>query len=111
MASVRGRTTQAYKNFIYLSGACGSARSSVCALLMLCALTFVALVVVEGPAQAVPSFSRQTGQACATCHTAFPELTPFGRHFKLTGHIEEGAKNPPPLPIAAMLMPGFTRSE
>ena len=97
---------QAHKTFINLSGARGSAGFSVCALLTLCALTFVALLAVEGPAQAVPSFSRQTGQACATCHTAFPELTPFGRHFKLTGYVEEGAKNPPPIPLAAMLMPG-----
>ena len=102
---------QAHKTFINLSGARGSAGFSVCALLTLCALTFVALLAVEGPAQAVPSFSRQTGQACATCHTAFPELTPFGRHFKLTGYVEEGAKNPPPIPLAAMLMPGFTHTQ
>ena len=37
-------------------------------------------------ASAVPSFARQTGQPCATCHTAFPELTPFGRRFKLNGY-------------------------
>jgi len=27
-------------------------------------------------AEAIPSFARQTGQPCASCHTAFPELTP-----------------------------------
>jgi hypothetical protein len=102
---------QAHKDYIILSRASGSPRFRVGALLTLCALIFVALLAVEGPAQAVPSFSRQTGQACATCHTAFPELTPFGRHFKLTGYIEEGAKNPPPLPLAAMLMPGFTHTQ
>ena len=36
--------------------------------------------------QAVPSFSRQTGLACSTCHSTFPELTPFGRAFKLSGY-------------------------
>jgi hypothetical protein len=102
---------QAHKDYIILSRASGSARFGVRAVLTFCALAFVALLAVEGPAQAVPSFSRQTGQACATCHTAFPELTPFGRHFKLTGYIEEGAKNPPPLPLAAMLMPGFTHTQ
>ncbi len=76
---------QAYRNFVNLSSPSRSEHFSVCALLTLCALTFVALLAVEGPAQAVPSFSRQTGQACATCHTAFPELTPFGRRFKLSG--------------------------
>jgi len=37
-------------------------------------------------ANAVPSFARQTGMACAACHTAFPELTAFGRQFKLNGY-------------------------
>ena len=40
------------------------------------------------PAHALPLFARQTGQACAACHAGgqFPELTPFGRYFKLTGY-------------------------
>jgi hypothetical protein len=37
-------------------------------------------------ANAVPSFARQTGMACAACHTMFPELTAFGRQFKLNGY-------------------------
>lgn len=37
-------------------------------------------------AYAVPSFARQTGMACQACHTVFPELTPFGRSFKLNGY-------------------------
>jgi hypothetical protein len=37
-------------------------------------------------AQAVPSFARQTGVACAVCHTVFPELTKFGRVFKASGY-------------------------
>lgn len=36
---------------------------------------------------AVPSYARQTGMACAACHTVFPELTPFGREFKLNGYV------------------------
>lgn len=37
---------------------------------------------------AVPSFARQTGQNCVACHAGgqFPELTPYGRLFKLTGY-------------------------
>lgn len=35
---------------------------------------------------AVPSFARQTGMACQACHTVFPELTPFGRSFKLNAY-------------------------
>lgn len=37
-------------------------------------------------AQAVPSFSRQTGLPCNVCHTSPLELTPFGREFKLNGY-------------------------
>ena len=33
----------------------------------------------------VPAFSRQTGLACSSCHYQFPQLTPFGRLFKLNG--------------------------
>src|ERR1700738_2463410 len=58
----------------------------------------VAVVVLAGyltigfapPAQALPSFARQTGQPCGTCHTNFPGLTPFGRRFKLLGYTTGG---------------------
>ncbi len=49
----------------------------------------VAVAVMVGwgtPAKAVPSYARQTGLACEACHTIFPELTPFGRRFKLSGY-------------------------
>jgi hypothetical protein len=45
-------------------------------------LSFAAL-----PANAVPSFARQTGLSCEACHTVFPELTHFGRMFKANGYI------------------------
>ena len=38
----------------------------------------------------IPSFSRQTGLACNVCHTAFPQLTAFGRRFKLNGYTMAG---------------------
>src|SRR3984893_797377 len=44
------------------------------------------LIVFKPEAHAVPSYSRQTGLPCATCHYAPPELTPFGRKFKLEGY-------------------------
>ena len=34
----------------------------------------------------VPAFSRQTGLACSACHFQFPQLTAFGRMFKLNGY-------------------------
>ncbi len=47
---------------------------------------FVLLLVVEH-AHAVPSFARQTGLSCNVCHSSPPELTAFGRDFKLRGYI------------------------
>src|SRR5690348_9921090 len=37
-------------------------------------------------AHAVPSYARQTGYTCSVCHTNPPQLTPFGRDFKLKGY-------------------------
>ena len=65
-----------------------------------------------------PSFSRQTGLSCSACHYQFPQLTPFGRLFKLNGYSlvglkvirEPNAKTEAPLsllpipPLAMMLM-------
>ena len=43
-------------------------------------------------ALAVPSMGRQTGFECSRCHTVFPELTPFGRQFKLGAFSDSSAK-------------------
>lgn len=51
-----------------------------------------ALLASVGSADALPLYARQTGQPCATCHTAFPELTPYGRRFKLLGYTAGGTK-------------------
>ena len=42
------------------------------------------------PAQALPSYARQTGQPCGACHTDFAGLTPFGRRFKIGGYTLGG---------------------
>jgi hypothetical protein len=86
-----------------------------------CALVLVAGVALSPkPAWAVPSFARQTGQPCATCHNgAFPQLTPYGREFKLNGYTAGGtrcrdsvAADPTPqIPIAVMLVPTFTHTQ
>ena len=47
-------------------------------------LAFVATMCPN--AQAVPSFTRQTGLVCTVCHSNPPELTAFGRKFKLDGY-------------------------
>jgi hypothetical protein len=53
------------------------------ALVPLCVLS---LLLLSTPAAAVPAFARQTNMACSTCHTIYPELTPFGRQFKANGY-------------------------
>jgi hypothetical protein len=81
----------------------------------------LALALGALPAQAVPSFARQTGLPCEQCHTAFPELTPFGRLFKVEGYTTtttstvtapEGqlALNATP-PLSYMLMIGYTNTK
>ncbi len=71
---------------------------------------------------AIPSFSRQTGLRCNQCHTTFPQLTPFGRRFKLNGYtltglrlIEADDAGERPLkidlipPVSAMILASMTR--
>jgi len=68
------------------------------------------LTVSAGPAEALPSYARQTGQPCATCHTAYPELTPYGRRFKIGGYTAGGGDWQGP-PVAMMYMPSFTHTQ
>src|SRR2546425_12057807 len=50
-------------------------------------LSYVVLVLLfPNKSAAVPSYSRQTGLPCASCHYAPPELNAFGRQFKLEGY-------------------------
>ena len=78
----------------------------------LAAAVALGLAGFSTPAKAVPSFARQTGQPCATCHTNFPELTPYGRRFKLMGYTTTGGTEPWEVPpIAAMVLPTFTKTK
>jgi hypothetical protein len=57
---------------------------------------------------ALPLFARQTGQNCVSCHAGgqFPELTAYGRKFKLTGYtMGERAT----VPLAVMGVVSSTR--
>jgi hypothetical protein len=46
------------------------------------------------PARAVPSFAAQTGAACQQCHIGAegPQLTPYGRNFKIKGYTLTGGE-------------------
>ncbi len=65
-------------------------------------------------AQAIPVFARQTQQNCVACHVGgqYPELTPYGRYFKLTGYTQ-GEKQTKPdgigIPIAMSVQLGVNK--
>jgi hypothetical protein len=63
------------------------------------------------PARAVPSFAAQTGQPCQTCHIGAlgPQLTPYGRNFKIKGYTQTGGSGiMSEVHLAAWLQPEFT---
>ena len=71
------------------------------------------LVFSVNQTQAVPSLARQVGMSCTACHTVYPELTPFGRKFKLTGYTASKRADKPyewPPPVAAMAQFSFTHT-
>lgn len=58
----------------------------------LSAVFLIYAFVIPNVAKSIPSYSRQTGLSCANCHTAVPNLTPFGRDFKLHGYVNATAQ-------------------
>lgn len=75
-----------------------------------------ALGTYSDEAQAVPSMARQTGMPCSGCHTVFPELTEFGRQFKLRGYSISVPKDRSDsifgnVPIAAVLQVSRTATK
>jgi hypothetical protein len=70
-----------------------------------------AIPTLTSPALAVPSFAIQTGQPCAACHIgAFgPQLTPYGRDFKLHGYTASDGREHG-LPLALTTQSSFTHT-
>ncbi len=77
-----------------------------------------------GISRSLPSYARQLGISCTVCHYSFPELTAFGRLFKLNGYTMTGMKTIEAttdsnkivrlnlltfLPLSAMVQSSFTR--
>ena len=88
------------------------ARGSKAIAIAACVVGFLVLVFLK-TAHAVPSFARQTGMDCTACHTVWPELTAFGRYFKLTGYVMSKSDKPyefPP-PVAGLLQLSFTHTD
>ena len=64
-------------------------------------------------ADAVPAFAAQTGQPCTACHIGGfgPQLTPFGRAFKIGGYVQGGGQGlKAHIPLSGMLMGSFTHT-
>jgi hypothetical protein len=64
-------------------------------------------------AEAVPSFAEQTGQPCTMCHVGSfgPQLTPFGRAFKIGGYTQDGGSGwASKVPLSAMAIGSFTNT-
>ena len=67
----------------------------------------------QQPADAVPAFAQQTGQPCTACHIGGfgPQLTPFGRSFKINGYTQSGGQGwEAHLPLSGMLQGSFTNT-
>jgi hypothetical protein len=62
-------------------------KSSVPAVSLVLAGAIFMILLACHDTRAVPSYSRQTGLPCASCHYAPPELNAFGRKFKLDGYV------------------------
>ena len=76
-------------------------------------LALLAATALTHPAQALPSLAAQTGQACNACHIgAFgPQLTPFGREFKIGGYTQEGGDGlAAEIPLSGMVLGSFTNT-
>src|SRR5206468_4756671 len=91
------------------------ARESCSGYKMAASVWFVGTIVIgtaaltTRPASAVPAFAQQTGQPCKSCHVGGfgPELTPFGREFKLGGYTLRAHAS---IPVAAMAVTSFTHT-
>lgn len=64
-------------------------------------------LTIATPARAVPAFARQTGMQCAACHVGAlgPQLTEFGRNFKIGGYTFGDSGNY--APISAMAIASY----
>jgi len=71
------------------------------------------LMSQQRPADAVPAFAAQTGQPCTACHIGGfgPQLTPFGRAFKIGGYTQGGGSGwEAHMPLSGMAQVSFTNT-
>ncbi|MFI4933939.1 MAG: hypothetical protein ACHP7N_04930 [Caulobacterales bacterium] len=74
-------------------------------------LAVMALAFGASPARAVPAFAVQTGQPCQACHIGGfgPQLTAYGREFKIGGYTtRSGSFN---VPLSVMAVASFVHTQ
>ena len=86
---------------------CAAMRASSNAATAIGAIVLTLVVLLPQQASAIPLFNRQTGQNCVACHAGgqFPELTPYGRLFKMTGYTI-GQRT---VPVSAMAVASYSK--
>jgi hypothetical protein len=64
-------------------------------------------------AEAVPAFAVQTSQPCASCHVGGfgPQLTQFGREFKLNGYTMRAVGQWDVAPVSMMAVTSYLRTQ
>ncbi len=73
-------------------------------------LALAAALMASTPGFAIPPFASQTGAECNACHTAYPQLKPFGRQFKLGGFLAGNSKTPIYKKVGAWIQNSFTHT-
>jgi hypothetical protein len=77
-------------------------------LLMMLLLT----ALLAGPAHALPAYAAQTGQPCQMCHVGGfgPQLTPYGRNFKIHGYTQRAKDAGLTVPLSLMAVASFVHT-
>jgi hypothetical protein len=78
---------------------------------LVAALCGIWLTIHAGTAHALPAFAAQAGQPCQTCHVGGfgPQLTPYGRNFKLGGYTLRQTKFS--VPLSAMAVASYVHTK
>lgn len=77
------------------------------------AVGLLCLLAGMSRAHALPSFAARTGQPCTACHIGSfgPQLTPFGRAFKIAGYTQTGGDGwQAAFPVSAMFLGSYTNT-
>jgi hypothetical protein len=82
-------------------------------LLAVLSVLLLGILIAGQPAHALPSFAAQTGQPCTACHVGGfgPQLTPFGRAFKIGGYTQRGGDGwQSYVPLSGMVLTSFNHT-